>query len=55
MSHTDHLAPKSRGDRRNGQVVFAQSDEMTVTFSEDLPTEVRGVIERGGTRLFFFS
>jgi len=49
ISRADRLAA---GLARKGQVVFAQSGEMTVTFSEDLPTEVRGVIERGGTRLF---
>ena len=54
-AHADRLAAElantSRGGRK-GDVVFAQSDEMTVIFSEDLPTEVRGVIERGGAHLF---
>ena len=43
--YTAELASTSR------EVVFAQSDEMSVTFSDDLPTEVRGVIGRGGTCL----
>lgn len=49
VSHADRLAAQLANTSR--EVVFAQSDKMSVTFSEDLPTEVRGVIGRGGTRL----
>lgn len=52
VSHADRLAAELANTGRKGEVVFAQSDEMTVTFSEDLPTEVKGVIERGGARVF---
>jgi len=52
MSHADHLAAVAELANPSRQVVFAQSDELTATFSEDLPTEVKGLIERGGTRLF---
>ena len=52
VSHADGLAAELANTGRKGEIVFAQSDEMTVTFSEDLPTEVKGVIERGGTRAF---
>ena len=50
-SHAGHLAAELANAT---QVVFAQSDEMTVTFCEDLPTEVRGVIGRGGTYASFW-
>ena len=50
VSHADRLAVQLANTSR--EVVFAQSDKMSVTFSEDLPTEVRGVIGRGGTRLY---
>src|SRR5258706_11148220 len=49
VSHADHLAAELANTAQ--EVVFAQSDKMTVTFSEALPTEVRGVIGRGGTPL----
>jgi hypothetical protein len=51
MSHGARLAERLATTEKR-EIVFAQSGEMTVTFWDDLPTEVRGVIERGGTRLF---
>lgn len=47
VSHADRLAAELANTAR--ELVFAQSDKMSVTFSEALPTEVRGVIGRGGT------
>ena len=49
VSHADRFAAAAELANTAQELVFAQSDKMTVTFSEALPAEVRGVIGRGGT------